>query len=200
MKLATLLSVSLISITLLLTGCGTTPATQNYILSSIDRETAVPSIDAQNLVIKVGPVSIPASLDQQPIVTRIGTNALLADEYNRWSGDYQSDIQRIMGENISILLPGSQLTLGRELTLLDIDFQVIINVREFDGALGGVVTLNANWTVAGKQNNKSIVAKKSVLQEKTAAMSYQDYAATQSRLLARLSEEIAHEIRGQLSQ
>ena len=200
MKLHTLLSVLLIAVTLLFAGCGTSPKTQIYILNTIDRDTSAAALDVQSLVIKVGPVSIPSSLDQEPIVTRIGANALQADEYNRWSGDYQSDIQRIVGENITILLPGSQLTLGREITLVPVDFQVVINVREFDGKLGGVVTLNANWTVARKDKKKSAVAKKSVLQEKTAGMSYQDYAATQSRLLARLSEEIANEIRGQLSQ
>lgn len=200
MKLHTLLSVLLIAVTLLFAGCGTSPKTQIYILNTIDRDTSAAALDVQSLVIKVGPVSIPSSLDQQPIVTRIGANALQEDEYNRWSGDYQRDIQRIMGENITILLPGSQLILGRELTLLPVDFQVIINVREFDGKLGGVVTLNANWTVARKDKKKSAVAKKSVLQENTAGASYQDYAAAQSRLLARLSQEIADEIRGQLSQ
>jgi len=199
MHLQTILAALLISISLLLFGCGTSPKTQLYILNPIDRDTSVQKSDVQSIVIKVGPVSIPDTLDQQQIVTRIGSNELNADEFNRWSGDFQDDIQRIMGENISILLPTSQIALGRETTLLPIDFQVIINVREFDGQLGGVVTLNADWTVARKGKKKTVVAKKSVLQEKTNGTDYKDYVAAQSRLLAKLSQEIADEIGDQFN-
>ena len=199
MKLQTILSALLISITLFLAGCGTSPKTQIYILNTIDRDISVPASDAQKIIIKVGPISIPDTLDQEPIVTRTGSNTLLADEYNRWSGNFQKDIQRILGENISILLPNSQMILGRETALLADDFQVIINVREFDGELAGVVTLNVDWTVARKGKNKTITVKKSVLQENSSGTDYASYVATQSRLLAKLSEEIADEIRGQLN-
>lgn len=199
MNLQTILAASLISVSLLLSGCGTSPKSQFYILNSIDRDTSAQKLDVQSIVIKVGSVSIPDTLDQEPIVTRIGSNAVHADEYNRWSGDFQDDIQRILGENISILLPASQIVLGQETMLLPIDFQVSINVREFDGKLGGVVTLNANWIVARKDKKETVVAKKSVLQEKTTGTDYKDYVAAQSRLLAKLSQEIADEIRGQLN-
>ena len=198
MKLQTFLSASLISMLLVLVGCGTSPKTQIYVLNSIERDTAPQTANGQSYVIKVGPVSIPDTLDQEPIVSRLGSNALFADEFNRWSGDFQDDIQRILGENISILLPSSQMTLGNETMLLPIDFQVIINVREFYGKLGGTVTLNANWTVAHKGKKKTVVVKKSVLQEKTSGPEYKDYVAAQSRLLAKLSQEIADEIEGEL--
>lgn len=199
MNLQTILAASLISISLLLSGCGTSPKTQFYILNSIDRDTSAQKLDVQGIVIKVGPVSIPDTLDQEPIVTRIGSNSVHADEYNRWSGDFQDDIQRILGENISILLPTSQMVLGQETMLLPIDFQVIINVREFDGELGEVVTLNANWVVSRKDKKETVVAKKSVLQEKMTGTDYNDYVATLSRLLAKLSLEITAEIGDQLN-
>lgn len=189
----TILSALLIS-SLLLVGCGTSPKTQIYILSSIERDTT-PIMDAQNVVIKVGPVSIPDTLDKAPIISRIDSNSLLADDYNRWSGDYRDDIQRIIGENLSILLPKSHIALGQETMLLPEDFQVIINIREFYGQLGGSVTLNVDWTVARKGKNKSITVKKSVLQENTIGVDYKDYVAAQSRLLAKLSQEISNTIK-----
>ncbi len=189
----TILSALLIS-SLLLVGCGTSPKTQIYILSSIERDTT-PIMDAQNVVIKVGPVSIPDTLDKAPIISRIDSNSLLADDYNRWSGDYRDDIQRIIGENLSILLPKSHIALGQETMLLPEDFQVIINIREFYGQLGGSVTLNVGWTVARKGKNKSITVKKSVLQENTSGVDYASYVAAQSRLLAKLSQEISNTIK-----
>ncbi len=189
----TILSALLIS-SLLLLGCGTSPKTKIYILSSIERDTA-PIIDAQNVVIKVGPVSIPDTLDQDPIISRIDSNSLFAADYHRWSGDYRYDIQRILGENLSILLPKSHIALGQEAMLLPEDFQVIINIREFYGQLGGSVTLNVDWAVARKGKNKSVIVKKSVLQENTSGVDYKDYVAAQSRLLAKLSQEISNIIK-----
>ncbi|TXK95543.1 hypothetical protein BMR02_12670 [Methylococcaceae bacterium HT1] len=197
----TIISIALISLTLLFAGCGSSPNAKIYILNPIDRATSVPAlkVEHRSVAVKVGPVSIPDTLDQSLIVTRTGPNILVAGEFNRWSGDLQSDIQRIIGENISILLPTQQVALSQEIMLLPVDFQVIINIREFDGALGGVVTLNADWTVARKGKDKSVMSKKSVIQENTGGADYQAYVATQSRLLEKLSQEITAEIRRQLT-
>jgi len=189
--------IVLILMVMWLSACGTSPQTQIFILNAIDRTAPVQTMAKQNLVVKVGPVSIPDTLDQAPIVTRTGLNTLFADEFHRWSGDFQGDIQRILGENISILLPTNQIALGQEMVLLPIDYQVIVNVREFDGVLGGVVILNADWTVASQHEGEKITSKKSVFQEKMTGITYQDYVATQSRLLAKLSEVIVLEIRKQ---
>ena len=196
-----ILSLSLIAATIFFAGCGSSPDAKFYILNTIDRNDSIPIATMQNqsVVVKVGPVSIPDTLDQSQIVTRTGTNMLVVDEYNRWSGDLQSDIQRIIGENISILLPTDQVTLNQEIMLFPVDFQVIVNVREFDGSLGGIVTLNADWIVAGKGEKKFVIARKSILQENTDGADYQAYVAAQSRLLETLSQEIADAIRGQLA-
>ncbi len=198
----TIISLSLILLTLLFAGCGSSPNAKIYILNAIGQDTSLSAltIDGHKVSVKVGPVSIPDTLDRAPIVTRTGQNTLVVHEFNRWSGDFQSDIQRILGENISILLPTDQVSLSQEIMLLPVDFQVIVNIREFDGKLGGIVTLNADWTVAGKGKNKSVMAQKSVLQDHADGPGYQAYVAAQSRLLAKLSQEIAAKIRSQLTQ
>ena len=200
MNKQTILSLSLIAATMLFAGCGSSPNSKFYILSAVDRNAPIPiaTMKNQSAVVKVGPVSIPDMLDQSQIVSRAGKNMLVVDEYNRWSGDLQSDVQRIIGENISIMLPTDQVALSQEIMLLPVDFQVIVNIREFDGALGGVVTLNADWTVARKSKEKYVRAKKSVFQEKADGVGYDAYVAAQSRLLEKLSQEIADEIRRQL--
>lgn len=195
----TVLSLSLISLSLLFSACGSSPNARLYVLNSLDRTDSATILESQSIAVKIGPISIPDTLDKSQIVTRLGTNELLADEFNRWSGDYQSDIQRILGENISILLPTNQVILNQELTLMPVDFQVLVNVREFDGSLGGVVTLNADWAIASSDKGKTVMAKKTILQENTNGPDYQSYVAAQSQLLAKLSGEIANEIKRQLN-
>jgi len=196
-----ILSSSLVAIALAIAGCGSSPSAKFYILNTVDRNVSTSTADMKdsNIAVKVGPVSIPDTLDHSRIVTRSGENMLILNEFNRWAGNFQSDVQRILGENISILLPTNQVVLSSEVSLLPTDFQVVINVRELDGQLGGIVTLNADWTVTHKGKEKTVVAKKLVLQEKTDGTDYQAYVAAQSRLLAKLSQEITDEIRRQLN-
>ena len=200
MKKQNILSWALVAITLAVTGCGSSPDAKFYILNAVDRDASVQTIapGGRNIAVKVGPVSIPDTLDQSQIVTRAGSNTLVLDEFNRWGGDFQSDFQQILGENISILLPTDQVILDHEITLLPVDFQVLVNLRKFDGKLGENVTLNADWTVVRQGKEKKVTAKKSVLQEKTDGVAYEHYVAAQSRLLAKLSQEIVNEIRKQL--
>ena len=192
----TILSLSLIALSLLFAGCGSSPNAKIYILDAMHRDspTSTMALQGQSVAVKVGPVSISDVLDQSQIVSRTGDNRLIIDEFNRWGGDFQSDVQRVIGENISILLPTDQVILSQEIALLPIDYQVLVNVREFDGTLGGMVTLNADWTVASKGENKTIVTKKSVLQEQTEGADYDAYVAAQIRLLEQLSKEITAEI------
>jgi uncharacterized lipoprotein YmbA len=175
----------------------------------MDRDSSISALtpQGQSVAVKVGPVSISDVLDQLQIVSRSGENSLIVDEFNRWGGDFQSDIQRVIGENISILLPTDQVILSQEIGLLPIDYQVLVNIREFDGTLGGMVNLNADWTVAGKGKgkgkdkgkDKSIVTRKSVLEEQADGAGYDAYVAAQSRLLKKLSQDITAEIRNQLA-
>ena len=200
MNKTAILSWAIVAITFDIAGCGTSPDAKFYILNAIDRDIAKPAVTMgdHSVVVKVGPVTIPDTLDQSQIVTRSGSNILVLDEFNRWGSDLQSDFQRILGENISILLPTDHVILNQEITPLPVDFQVIVNVREFDGTLGGIVTLNADWSVIRQGKEKKVMAKKSVLQENAHGVEYQAYVAAQSRLLAKLSQEITGEIRRQL--
>ena len=197
----TILSWAVIAITLAVAGCGSSPDAKFYILNTVDRNVSISAATMKDhrVVVEVGPVSIPDTLDQAQIVSRSGENMLIVDEFNRWGGDFQSDIQRILGENISILLPTDQVILSQEVALLPVDFQVLVNVRELDGKLGGNVTLNADWTVVRKGKEKKVTVKKSLLQENADGADYQAYVVAQSRLLAKLSQEITDEIRRQLT-
>lgn len=176
--------------------CGSSPTARFYALNAIARNPRPPvAIIPLRTKVKLGPITIPDTLDQPKIVSRSGSNRVIMNEFNRWGGDFQSELLRILGENISILLPTEQVILSNDYATLPYEFQVIVNIRKFDGKLGGTVTLNADWIVIRQGKQKPIIAKKSILEEQTDAVDYQAYVETQSHLLARLSQEISNEIR-----
>ncbi len=187
----------LMVITLNIAGCGSSPKAKFYIMSTLERDLSSHT-NSKQVAIKLGPVTIPETLLRPQIVTRSNANMLLLNEFNRWGGDFQEDFQRIVGENLSILLATDHVTLSQDITPLESDYQVTINVRQFDGMLGGSVTLNADWTIANQSKNTKVIARKSVLHENTNGIDYQDYVAAQSRLLAKLSQEISAAIQKQI--
>lgn len=192
-----ILYCALIAITINITGCGSSPKVKFYTMNALDRMPLV-STTYKPTTVKLGPVSMPEMLIQPRIVSRSGSNELLLNEFNRWGGDFQNDFQRILGENISALLPTEYVILDEDRTPLSSDFQVIVNVREFSGELGGIVTLNADWIIVYQNKEKYTLAKKSVLKENTNGSGYPAYVATQSKLLAKLSQEIVDKIKSQL--
>ena len=182
------------SVFLLANGCGTSPNPLYYRLSSIPARSD--SVDSRHSVyIRVGPVTIPEELDRSPIVTQTGTNTVNLAEYHRWAGDLQRDIGRVLGENLSVLLPTSHITLDTEVSMQPIDLRITVNIREFGGQLEGPVKLVADWSIVRVTDKKSIAARRSVLDEMSDAPVYSGFVAAQSRLLARLSQILANEVK-----
>ncbi len=202
MKTKSVFLITVCSVFISLSGCGSSPDSSFYTLNAIPRDASPLSTVESNTAVsvKVGPVTVPDTLDQSQIVTRTGPNELELNEFNRWGGDLQTDFQRILGENISILLPTDHVVLYQEIILSPVDFQVIVNVREFEGQLGGAVTLNADWSVIKLGKEKSVAERKSVLHENTDSSDFPGYVAAQSRLLAKLSRQISDEIRKKMNQ
>ena len=193
----TIVSVIMTATLMLITGCSSSPQARFYTLNTMSK-TKGSTTDITTIAIKIGPMTIPDALDQPQIVTRTGPNTLELSEFHRWGGDLQDDIERVLGENIAILLPTNHITLSQEVTFLPIDYQVIVNIRELGGELGGSVTLNADWLIK-PGDDKPVTAIKSVLQETALSLDYRDFVAAQSRLLARLSREIVDAIKQQMT-
>src|SRR5664279_3044471 len=87
----------------LLTGCASSPSSKFYQLNPGQNKTSVTgdvSLD-QSQVIAIGPVRIPDYLDRPQIVTRSGKNELKLSEFDRWAGSLESDVNRVLVEDIS---------------------------------------------------------------------------------------------------
>jgi uncharacterized lipoprotein YmbA len=148
-----------------------------------------------NVTVVVGPVSIPAIVDLPQIVVSTGANSVTLDEFNRWASPLQSNISRVVAENLVTLLGTPRVSQFQQSLNLDADFRVAIEVQSFDSALGDAATLNAVWVVRRTKDGKAQTGRTSI-REPTGAAGYDALAAAHSRALARMSQEIADVIRG----
>ena len=183
--------VALLGICLLgLSGCGSSPPTRFYVLPSLTGAETVPPTVLRNLTIGVGPVTLPPYLDRLQIVTRASRARLVLGEFDQWASSLQDNVTRVLAENLSLLIPTDRVLLYPWSRTAEPDYQVRVEVTQFDAGPSGEVVLAAYWKILSS-NDKELVMRKARF---TAAAGRQDYEATviaMGHTLDALSQDIA---------
>jgi uncharacterized protein len=172
-------------------GCAA-PASHFYTLSRAPAAAA--AVAPLNVSVVVGPISIPAMVDLPQIVVTTGANQVSMDEFNRWAAPLQSDISRVVAENLVAMLGTPHVSQFQKSLNLDADYRVAIEVQSFDSAPGDAAMLNAVWIVRRARDGKSLTGR-STLREPTGTAGFDALAAAHSRALAQMSQQIADAVR-----
>jgi uncharacterized lipoprotein YmbA len=170
--------------------CASPPPPRFYTLS----RTPAPGAPPSTLSVLVGPVSIPAAVDQPPIVVSTGPNQVTLDEFNRWASPLASNISRVVAENLVDLLGTPRVSQFQQSINVDADFRVAIEVQSFESSLGDAATFSAVWAVRRTGDGRSETGRTAV-REAPSDKSYDALAAAHSRALSRMSQDIAAAIR-----
>ena len=195
-----LMLISLCVFTAMLGGClggGTQQRAKFYVLNSVySSKAATETETAKNdWAIGVGPVELPEYVNRPQIVTRTSRNELEVAEFARWGEPLEENFSRVLAENISVMLSTDRVIVYPWNRTAAIDYQVIVAVTRFDGAVGGDVSMRARWTVLGDRGEKILTRRNSSLSARADAKTYEALVAAQSQMVADLSSEIAEEIK-----
>jgi uncharacterized protein len=180
----------------ILAGCASSPSSKFYQLSPLQDSASITRAASpeRNLIIAIGPVHIPDYLDRPQIVSRAGNNELRLSEFNRWAGSLESDVTRVLVEDISSLLPVDLFSTVRWTPYLEsqvpASYRVEVLVDRFEGTLGDSVMLKAQWEVFAR-NRSLLLKRESMIREQINGGSYDALVAAMSRAIERLSRDIA---------
>lgn len=181
---------------LLLSGCaGTSPQVDFYTLSAMPSSAGQSQTVCKNMNIGIGPVSWPRFLDRSQIVTRSGQNKLVFDEFNRWGGSLRQDFSRVMVQNLSLLLEGSNIIIYPQQAGISLNYRVELDIQQFDGRLDESVLLLTRWVIRA-HDDKMLASAVSNIQQTVSGDDYESFVASQSEALATLSQEIATAMAG----
>ena len=169
-------------------GCAT-PASRFYTLNA----TPAPAGPSADYSVAVGPVTIPAVIDRPQFVVRESPNQVRLDEFNRWASPIQSNIARVVADNLAAMLGTARVSLFPQTMSATADYRVAINVQTFDSAPGDAATLDAFWTVSRAKDGKSQTGRTAV-REAAPQGGFDGIAAAHSRALARMSRDVADAI------
>jgi hypothetical protein len=176
---------------LLICGCASKPPNY-YVLHSLQSEapgvkTVAPESD---LSIGVGPITIPEYLDRPQIVTRSTPDNLQLSEFDKWAESLAKNLTRVLAENLAVLLSTDRVELFPWVSSAQVQYQVTVDVMQFERMPDGKVTLAARWNVLGEHGDmlRNGNSRFSIPVESTG---YDAIASAESRAVEALSREIA---------
>ena len=142
-----------------------------------------------DFTVGLGPIELPGYLDRQQIATRTSTNRLSYSENDRWAAPLAESFSRVLRQNISHLLNPAQMIQFPWQSNDAPDYQVKIEVLQFEGNSNQEAWLTARWTVIDR-NKKILVGQRSQLNRRAGSLSTEDFAKALSETLGDLSREI----------
>lgn len=174
---------------LMIVGCAQ-PAKKFYVLTASG---STPK--GGGLGIGVGPVTLAEYLDRPNLVIQQAPNQLAVSEDNRWAGDLSASIARVTAVNL-----GRDLNTGNVRTYPwqsddEIRYQVTLDIRQLHSSEDGYAIIEAGWRAYGLPDRTLKASSTFVDREPLTADGYPAMVAAQSRLLARLTKNIAASLR-----
>lgn len=179
-----------------ITGCSQTKPSRYYVLSPI-KDTAPLSASDPNkkYIIGVGPIKFPKYLTRSQIIHFSGNNEIIVDEYNRWAEPVAQNVTRVLRTNLIKLLPSSYAIGYPWERALNVHYQLMLDIHQFEAGPDGTVTLNAHWTIYNVSETKYIeVIRHFKYSNKIKEINYSNIFAEKSKALEKLSIDITKEI------
>ncbi len=161
----------------------------------------------------VGPVTVPALVDNPQLVVKNSNNQVTVYEYQRWAGSpLKSDIERVVAADLARDLSTPNVWSYTQSLSTDFDYQVVMDVQNIDSKLGESVTIDVLWRVKPKttkapavdsadhkaarasvstRKQKQEVTGRSVVHERVHGEGFESLVAAQSRAFDQVSREIA---------
>ena len=179
---------------LLLTGCSRSPRVIYYTLNV----TAAPEAAAPApFSVALGPVSVPAMVDQPQLVVQTGANRVDILEIHLWAAPLTSEIPRIIVADLAVLLRSAQVSAYTQNAGVDADYRVQVDIQRFEMTPGEAATVEALWSVRRVGGDAPRKTGRTVVSEPAGVAGYEALVAAQSRALVAVSRDLAQALRAE---
>ena len=175
----------LLAVPVVLSGCGSTPASRFYLLIPDEQPAATPVLAGQPHI-GVGPIDLPKYLDRPQIVTRSDSAEIRLTETERWAEPLQENFTRVLAENLSRRLGTGRVSIEPSHNRGNIDYRVIADVLQFDANDAGEIMLLVYWNILDRNGASLTGMQKSEIRMPIAQPA--DTSRTVSRLSAAVAE------------
>lgn len=173
-------------------GCAHTESAKFYVLNSLPPSDSEIRTEEKrtNVVLGIGPINFPEYLDRPQIMTRTGGNELDYTEFHQWAEPLKDNFSRVLGENLSVLIDTNRIYKFPWRRSAEIDYQLKVDVINFDGNLEGDSVLTVRWTLYGKDRDKPLILEKSTFKQTTTGKDYEAMVSALNQILEQFSRVV----------
>jgi uncharacterized lipoprotein YmbA len=120
-----------------------------YLLNPLTAKTAPAPPPDPTLTLVVDDTVVPEYLNRPQIVARLPGDEVTRDEYHRWGEPLGEGISRVLAQDLALLSDSSHVAWFPIPAGFGQEFEVDVEVLQFDGPAQGTVTLSAQWRITG---------------------------------------------------
>lgn len=186
----TLLSVCLLG----MSGCASSPPTRFYLFPALPEAASAPPATPHPRTLGVGPVTLPPYLDRAQIVTRASRARLVLGEFDQWAASLHDLVLRALAEHLALLLPTERVLRHPWARTSEPDYQVTVDVSQFDAGPGGEVVLAAHWRLLNAQEQE-VLGRQARFTAAVGGPGYEATVLAMGQTLEALSQDIATALR-----
>lgn len=145
--------------------------------------------------IGLGPVVLPGYVDRPELIFQGEGNQFKVPAKVRWAGTLNENLTRTLATDV-----GRRLGTGNVLSYpwspgTAVSLQVSVDVQQFHAVSGGGALLDASWRVQNPASRRTLRRQSVSLREPVVGDGYDAVVTAESRLVARLADEIARSLR-----
>ena len=189
---------------LALAGClgGPSAPTNFYMLSPLSPSQAGTSAATAEGRIRIGlaTVVVPEYLNRNEIVFNLDNTVYQLAEFNQWAEPLNDNLTRVLAVNLTNLLQEDSITvfLSSDSSILP-DYRLEVDVVRLDGNLGGQAALVAQWALLAGEEDDLILMRRLEYQEPATDQTYKGLVLAKSRMVEKLSRDIAAAVKKALA-
>lgn len=147
------------------------------------------------VAIGIRTLKLPDYMLREQIVTRTESDEIVVSEYHRWAEPVEKNFERVLLEDLSKNIPTNNIFLFPAKDTSVTNYQIVMEVIQFERQNNNTVILSVRWSIAEGEQIAFLMDKHSSYSEQISNEKYDSIVSAMSRLVGKLSEEIAAEIR-----
>jgi uncharacterized lipoprotein YmbA len=179
-------------------GCANTQPAQFYVMNPVLKAPSAESSQSrgEGMYLEIGPVMVPTYLERPQIVTRTGMNELQVEDFHLWAESFEQNVTRVMAENLSAALSTNRIEFYPVQQSSPVDYRISVDIVQFEADQAGKVVLIARWQILDHDGEPVLPLQRSRFEETIELVNYSGIAAGMSRLLGKLSQQLAAAVPG----
>jgi len=146
-------------------------------------------------VFGLGPVKLPAYLDRNELVTRVSPTEVSYSTTERWADPLSARFTAVLLQDLATLLDTNRILPYPGTGSGRVDYQIEVNVLQFDNDASGNTRLVARWRVRDLRNGTDLAIRETNVTQSRPPGDANAGIASLSEALGGLAQDIAGELR-----